>query len=311
MNIPSCSEELQYLFESSDKHYVTCPHCRAEGHDTSGSNLKIGDGRVHCFRGPTHGDELFRDLVKARSLDPHSRFYKPKSDNRLHKNDKLSYLDNVPAGRAKWFDPEGLLTAAAAVEDDLNYVVDVLKRCLVSRDLRGRELLKITLAAGNVLNHVKHRVDHGQWKQTLEAAGYTTEGDVRWAQRAMELVRDVDDPLSFKSVNAALVSKRKPKKKRQEAQKTKLEALERENEALVNHVEKMTRPPSDSELQTKVTELEREKRVLISRNSRLAQDKRALEDEVSKLKAANNALLNELEAYREREAIQAEPANAT
>ena len=311
MNIPSCSEDLQYLFESSDKHRVACPHCRAEGHDTSGSNLKIGDGRVHCFRDPTHGDELFRDLAKAGSLDPHSRFYKPKSDNRLHKNDKLSYLDSVPPGRDKWFDPEGLLTAAAAVEDDLDYAVDVLKRCLVSRDLRGRELLKITLAAGNVLNNLKERVDHGQWKQTLDAAGYTTEGDVRWAQRAMELARDVDDPLSFRSVNAALASKPKPNRKRQDAQKTKMAAMEAERDALVEHVEKMSRPPSDSELQTKVTELERDKRVLISRNSKLAQENRELEDRISRLEAANNALLDEVEALRERVALQTEPANAT
>ena len=177
------TDDIQHLFEESDKSRVACPLCRDEGHDTTGNNLSIGGGQVHCFRDPTHGDELFRELARAGSLDPHSGFFKPKSDKRLQKYDKLSYLDAVPPGRNKWFDPEGLLMAAAAVEDDLDAAVDVLKRCIVSRDLRGRELLKITLAAGNVLNNIKDRVDHGQWKQTLEAAGYNTDGDVRWAQR--------------------------------------------------------------------------------------------------------------------------------
>ena len=96
-NIPASSvsrntDDLQYLFESSDKHRVACPLCRDEDHDTTGNNLSIGDGRVVCFRDPVHGDDLFRDLARSGSLDPHSRFYKPKSDKRLHKNDKLSYF---------------------------------------------------------------------------------------------------------------------------------------------------------------------------------------------------------------------------
>ena len=121
----------------------------------------------------------------------------------------------------------------------------------------------------------------------------------------MKLAREVDDPTSFSSVNAALASL-DTKGHRKGAQKTKLAALETENEALVEHVEKMTRPASDSELQGKVTELEREKRVLISRSSKLSQAVRDLEDEVSKLTAANRTLQDELESLRERVAIQTE-----
>ena len=88
-------------------------------------------------------------------------------------------------------------------------------------------------------------------------------------------------------------------------------AIEAERDALVDHVEKMSRPPSDSELQTKVTTLEREKRVLINRNSRLAQEYRELEDRNTRLEADNNALQDEVESLRERVALQTEVADTT
>ena len=112
----------------------------------------------------------------------------------------------------------------------------------------------------------------------------------------MALTR-IENVLEYTSVTAALASK--PKKKQKNAQKTKLEALEAEYEAVVEHVEKMSRPPSDSELQERVTELEREKRVLLNRNSKLSQTVRKLESEVSQLR-------DEVEYYREREAMQGE-----
>ncbi len=203
---------------------------------------------MKCFRvDPDHGDILFKQFVYAGSFDPKSKFHKSSRNKEVSKYDKLSHLDRQPAYCIRFFDPDGLLVAAASFMEspgDLDYAVLIGKRCVVSRDLRGRELLKIAMAFGIVFQHIKDTVGHGQFLKTLEAAGVIGPGNTRWAQRAMKLVREVPDPLLHPSVNAAIESIKVPK----ETTKRETVTISRaEYESMLKEIsdlQEMTRDPA-------------------------------------------------------------------
>ena len=274
--------DLQADFEdTTPKKRRPCPLCREEGHDTSGNNLSIGDGHVKCFRkDPEHGDILFRLFVNAGSFDPQSKFHRPRplKNKAVRKTDKLSHLDRQSADRNRYFEPDGLLMAAATYKGtpgDLDLAVKVGKRCVVSRDLRGYELLKISVAFGTVFQLVKDTVEHGQFLKTLEASGVVGEGNIRWAQRAMKLVRDVADPLSFPSVNAAFESTKVPKESTKRDTVTISRPLYEAQLKEISDLRKITSDPStvDEVKRLKVNEKKLIRRLAVSE----AQNKRYVE----------------------------------
>ena len=298
MNLSSCSGSRKTLNSEAElfavirdgtpgEYMARCP-----AHDDSNPSLSLtvkGDGKIlwHCFAGCSQ--EAVQEALGLGSkyaTDPHSSFFKkPASYGELRQN-----------GRCAVLDPEAILQDAMALTPgDIPGAEAIVRRSLVSNSERAKETLVATFAAGVALSSIKKHTGHGQFGTSLDTIGLNTDGDKRWARRAMALTH-IENVLGYPSVTAALASK--PKKNRKNAQKTKMEALEAENEALVEFIEKMSRPPSDSELQGKVNELEREKRVLLNRNSKLSQTVRKLEDKIS-------CLEDEVESYREREAIQA------
>ena len=176
----------------------------------------VDDPNGEYFAESDQDDHPSRAGARSGARSPASEIHAKSLENKgVTKNDRMSFMRYGKApDRGIWFEPDGLLMAADVAVDgkDFGYIEGVLKRCVVSRDLRHKELLCITVAAGMVLNMLRSQYGKGQWETTLHRCGYTTEADVRWCQRAMKLVREVKDPLAFGSVSEALKSISAPTK---------------------------------------------------------------------------------------------------
>lgn len=308
----SRNPDLQILFDSEQpKQRSFCPLCREEGHDTTGSNLSVGAGRIHCFRDEDHGRELWLELrpkpqrsngidslppvLPADDDDPHGAFFNEAYDDRGNARQQ----DDAETLR---LEIEILFRANA---DDLDALDEtrldsLLKkgRWIVARS--SRENFVASYACGKILKHKRLSISHGGWEGWCEQAGI----DSSWAGRCMKLAGQPWEEIQhFKSAGACLAAEREARKmdlppKREvevEAETATIIALEEKIEEQATEIaEYKIENPTDDDLRARVEQLERELKATKSRNLAHVREARKKDKEIATLEREKTELERKL-----------------
>ena len=310
------SPEVSALFENSTSTRTACPLCREEGRDSTGDHLQIGAGRVHCFFDPDHGTELWSELKhgnKPPGLAPRKQAKpKPEPISLSPLPDVLLEMELPPESD---LDPKGAffhaeqagpetddfdslrlrlevyLTSHEGVLDDMDLedLEGILRQAKFGYFAGVRQTFRYGWLMGRVLGYLKTKNGgHGNWLPYLEKLGISKDTAKR-CMRAAEVPWEIAQgfPSMHKCMeylNGGKTTKTHPLKAHNLALKKEVEDLQK------TLVETQTKQASESPLQAKITRLEQEKRVLITKNTELGMKNRELEDRVAKVEVENEKL---------------------